>query len=148
MIDIQKPGLCIARMLCVRVREGVWEGTECADPFAPIHTSLPVCDCSICQSQVCVSDHHHHLVYFSCVGEKEGATGRNGKQASASKILLSWARGFLAAATPPTSTRRHRTSESPVEFSFPPDADSCGLSIGMTDGGVCPSLSKAVWSPH
>ena len=43
---------------------------------------------------------------------------------------------------------RPRDSGSPEEFSFPPDADSCGLSIGMTDGGVSPPLSKAVWSPH
>lgn len=78
-----------------------------------------------------------------------GAAGRNGKQASASKILLSWARGlFGRRRRPQGSPSRRRTSESPVEFSFPPDADSRGLSIGMTDGGVRPSLSKAVWSPH
>jgi len=28
------------------------------------------------------------------------------------------------------------------EFSFPPDAGSCGLSIGMTDGGVLPSAQQ------
>lgn len=58
----------------------------------------------------------------------EGAVGRNGKQASASKILLSWARGHLWRWRHlQGSPSRHRTSESPVEFSFPPDADSCGL---------------------
>jgi hypothetical protein len=58
---------------------------------------------------------------------REGAVGRNGKQASASKILLSWARGLWWWRHLQGSPSRHRTSESPVEFSFPPDADSCGL---------------------
>lgn len=35
-------------------------------------------------------------------------------------------------------------SAPPEEFSFPPDEGSCGLSIDMTDGGVCPPPSKAV----
>lgn len=62
-----------------------------------------------------------------------GASGRNGKQASASKILLSWARGPLGRRRRPQgSPSRRRTSESPVEFSFPPDADSRGLSIGKS----------------
>ena len=37
-----------------------------------------------------------------------------------------------------------RGSAPPKEFSFPPDAGSCGLWIGMTDGGVGPPPSKAV----
>lgn len=42
---------------------------------------------------------------------------------------------------------RLRGSEAPGEFSFPPDADSCGLSIACHHGGVRPALSKAVRSP-
>lgn len=38
---------------------------------------------------------------------------------------------------------RPRGSAPSMEFSFPPDAGLCGLPIGMTDGDVCPPLSKA-----
>lgn len=43
----------------------------------------------------------------------------------------------------PTRASGLRGGAPPGEFSFPPDAGSCGLSIGMTDGGVRPPPSKA-----
>ena len=39
-------------------------------------------------------------------------------------------------------------SAPPVEFSFPPDAGSCGLSISSQGGGVGPPPSKAVYPRH
>ena len=45
----------------------------------------------------------------------------------------------------PDPASRLRGSGPPGEFSFPPDGGRCGLSIGMTDGGVCPLLSKAAY---
>lgn len=50
--------------------------------------------------------------------------------------------------TPLDAASRLRGSAPLKEFSFPSDAGSCGLLIGMTDGGVCPPFSKAVHPWH
>lgn len=115
---------------------------SCLDPLPWIPVAA---ECGRCVSVRASCDHCHHPTERELRGAwhtpspkaaplsllsvwSKGAVGRNGKQASASKILLSWARGLLWRWRHlQGSPSRRRASESPVEFSFPPDADSCGL---------------------
>lgn len=54
--------------------------------------------------------------------------------------------GVLMVVTPLTGASRLRGSAPPEEFSFPPDAGSCGLSIAFHGGGISPPHSKAACS--
>lgn len=76
--------------------------------------------------------------------------GRSGKQAS--KTQHSAAMGKGAHWWTATSAGLNRAGFGAVELlrssRFLLMQDSCGLSIGCDDGGVCPPLSKAVWPPH
>ena len=71
---------------------------------------------------------------------------QTGKHVQHSAVMWEWGgRRVVTPPCPPPS--RLRGGGTPEEFSFPPDADPCGLSIASQVGGVSPPLSKAVWSP-
>jgi len=81
-----------------------------------------------------------------------GPLGRNGKQASRCNILL-WRAGAYHICCVVTldmtgSQAGYGAVHPSRSFRFLLMQVSCGLSIGMTDGGVSPPASKAVHSMH
>lgn len=108
-----------------------------------------LCVCGVQQhthtSQLTTHTPHHNTTQL-----RRLLLGRSGKQAS--KTQHSAAMGKGAHWWTATSAGLNRAGFGAVELlrssRFLLMQDSCGLSIGCDDGGVCPPLSKAVWPPH
>lgn len=72
---------------------------------------------------------------------------QTGKQVQHSAAMGLGCPSILSGDTPLIAgSSRPRGSGPPEEFSFPPDAGSCGLLNGMTDGGIGPPPGRAAIS--
>ena len=126
----------------VRVVRGAWCVVVVVAVWGPTGRSVRLCGHPPNPNQPVTPSPSHHPPPRPCL-DRPWQEWQTGKQSQHSAAVGQECNPKGGDAPGPTRASGLRGGAPPGEFSFPPDAGSCGLSIGMTDGGVRPPPSKA-----